>query len=348
MQPAEESEAKDAASIGLVLIGRNEGERLARCLASIPDERLPVVYVDSGSTDGSAERARSRASVVVLDASQPYNAARGRNAGFEALLAAHPRLDFVFFVDGDCEIAPGFVEAALAAFAAAPDVAVVFGRRRERHPDASPWNRCADVEWDGAPGDASACGGDAVMRVSAFRAAGGYDPTLIAGEEPDLCLRLRERGGRIVRIDREMTVHDANLLRFGQWWRRQARSGHAYADTVWRRRGATDPERVRRVRSVLFWAGVLPAAALALALPTRGGSLLLLLGWLWPWRGLYRATRRLRPPRDALLYATACLFGKLAELQGIATWAWNRGVRRRATALIEYKGPVAEPPRRAP
>jgi glycosyltransferase involved in cell wall biosynthesis len=47
--------------VGLVIIGRNEGERLRRCLASVGAGGCDVVYVDSGSTDGSSEVARSRA-----------------------------------------------------------------------------------------------------------------------------------------------------------------------------------------------------------------------------------------------------------------------------------------------
>jgi GT2 family glycosyltransferase len=325
---------------GVVVIARNEGERLLRCLDSIARHAgTPVVYVDSGSTDGSVEAARARgAHVVELDVSRPFTAARGRNAGFEALRAKRSPLAFVQFVDGDCELAPGWLETAKRFLADHPDVAVVFGRRRERHPDASPWNRCADVEWDGVPGETDACGGDAMLRMSVFEAVGGYDATLIAGEEPELCQRIRATGARVVRLAEEMTLHDAALLRFGQWWRRQARSGHAYAETTWRHRDVPDPRRARQLRSVLFWAGALPALALSLALPTRGASLLLLAAWAWPWRGLYRATRRLRSAADARLYASACLIGKFAELQGIATFAWNRGVRGRATGLIEYKG----------
>jgi hypothetical protein len=41
--------------IGIVVIGRNEGDRLTRCLQSLQMENLPVIYVDSGSTDGSQE-----------------------------------------------------------------------------------------------------------------------------------------------------------------------------------------------------------------------------------------------------------------------------------------------------
>src|SRR5262249_31102937 len=126
-----------------------------------------------------------------------------------------------------------------------------------------------------------------------------------------------------------------------QWWRRQARSGHAYAETVWRHRDAPDRARARQVVSVCVWAGLIPLVALVLAPVTRGASFLLLLAWAWPWRGLYRATRRLRSRSDALLYATACLVGKFAELGGMLEFAWNHGVRRSATTLIEYKGPGA-------
>ncbi|RIL05747.1 MAG: glycosyl transferase [Proteobacteria bacterium] len=331
-------------TLGVVVIGRNEGERLARCLASIAPAPVPVVYVDSGSSDGSPALARSRgADVVELDASLPFTAARGRNAGFDRLRRTHADLALVQFVDGDCELASGWLDAAAAHLAAHPDVGVVFGRRRERHPEASPWNRCADVEWDGLPGEAQACGGDALMRASVLVEAGGYDPALIAGEEPDLCMRIRRNGWRIVRLDREMTLHDAALLRFRQWWRRQVRSGHAYAETAWRHRASPDRTRARRVASIAFWAGLLPAAALALAIPTRGASLLLLLAEARPWLGLYRAARRRRTQRDALLYASACLLGKVAELRGVLAFAWNQGVRRRATALIEYKGMDARP-----
>ena len=39
--------------LGIVTIGRNEGERLRRCLSSVVGRGMPVVYVDSDSTDGS-------------------------------------------------------------------------------------------------------------------------------------------------------------------------------------------------------------------------------------------------------------------------------------------------------
>jgi GT2 family glycosyltransferase len=334
-----------AGKLGVVVIGRNEGERLVRCLGSISSRAAAVVYVDSGSSDGSADRARAGgAEVVELDASLPFTAARGRNAGFEALAALHPDLACVQFVDGDCEFAPGWLEAAAEFLAAHPDIGVVFGRRRERHPDASVWNRLIDIEWEGPPGDSDACGGDALMRGDVVRRAGGYDATLIAGEDPEFCLRIRRIGARIVRLDREMTLHDAALLRFEQWWKRQARAGHAYAETVWRHREEPDPQRRRRLLSILFYGGAVPGASVLLLPPTAGASLLLLLTWALPWRGVYRETRKRHTPGDAARYATACVIGKLAEFHGALTFAWNHAIRRRATALIEYKGPRREDP----
>jgi glycosyltransferase involved in cell wall biosynthesis len=178
--------------LGVVVIGRNEGERLVRCLQSLANADAAVVYVDSGSSDGSVARAlQLGAQAVELDASRPYTAARGRNAGFEVLTQEHPDLAWVQFVDGDCELVPGWLDGAIRHLAEHPDVAVVCGRRRERDPDASLWNRLTDVEWDTPPGDTDACGGDAMFRTQALREVGGYDPSLIAGEEPELCLAHR-------------------------------------------------------------------------------------------------------------------------------------------------------------
>ena len=329
--------------VGVVVIGRNEGERLERCLRSLRGRAAAIAYADSGSTDGSAERARALGAYVVeLDASSPYTAARGRNEGFELLSRHHPELELVQVVDGDCEVAPGWLEDATAFLAARPDVAVVCGRRRERHPEASPWNQLADVEWDRPAGEIDACGGDAMIRASVFRRAGGYDATLIAGEDPELCWRIRRNGGRIWRLARDMTLHDAALTRFGQWWKRQTRSGHAYAETVWRHREQADPARRRRLASFLFWGGLWPAACALLAWPTGGWSLLGLAAWARPWLGAYRDARPRFGARVAASWATACVVGKLAECQGALTFAANHGLRQRPTGLIEYKGPGRE------
>ena len=117
------------------------------------------------------------------------------------------------------------------------------------------------------------------MRVAAVREAGGYDPELIAGEEPELCLRMRRLGWTISRIDAEMTLHDAAMTRFGQWWRRMLRAGHAYAEGAARHGRGPERHWVRETRSNWLWGLGVPFFGLALAAPTGGISLLLLLSY---------------------------------------------------------------------
>ena len=188
-------------TIGLVIIGRNEGERLRRCLESAAGHAAATVYVDSGSTDGSVALMRAKgAEVVELDAASPFTAARARNAGFKRLLELEPQLDYVQFLDGDCELAAGWLQKAARFLAENPRVAAVCGRLREKHPERTVYNLLCDIEWDAAPGEARACGGIAMMRVDALAAARGYRADLVAGEEPELCARLRAAGGRIWRL----------------------------------------------------------------------------------------------------------------------------------------------------
>ncbi|WP_204244731.1 glycosyltransferase family A protein [Parasphingorhabdus marina] len=163
------------AKTGIVIIGRNEGERLVRCLESLATSRAPIVYVDSASTDGSPEAARARGALVHdLDLDRPFTAARARNEGLEKLRQLTPDPEFVLFVDGDCEVEPGWMEAATRFLDDHPEVAAVCGRRRERYPDASVYNQLCDREWNTAIGEAAACGGDALMRGEALAITGGF------------------------------------------------------------------------------------------------------------------------------------------------------------------------------
>jgi glycosyltransferase involved in cell wall biosynthesis len=335
-------EPLSAETVGVVAIGRNEGERLRRCLASAVDRAAAVVYVDSGSTDGSVELARSLgAAVVELDLDIPFTAARARNAGLTALRRLHPEASLVQFVDGDCELVEAWLDAAVAAMLDAPKLAVACGRRCERHPDRSIYNRLCDLEWDTPVGPASACGGDALMRIEALDGVDGYDETLIAGEEPELCLRLAREGWTIHRLDHDMTIHDAAMTRFGQWWTRAARNGYAYGEGRARHGRAPERYRVHEVRSIIEWALLLPALAFALAWATWGVSLLLLLGYV----ALYVRVRRHRVergdgPADATLYARYCVLGKFAEMTGVVrSWIDRRLGRRRR--IMEYKRPTA-------
>jgi len=299
-------------TVGVVAIGRNEGERLKRCLLSIRGQADRVVYVDSGSTDGSAELARDLGAVVVdLDMTIPFTAARARNEGYARLRELVPELELVQFVDGDCELDARWIETARAHLREHPKAAVVCGRRRERFPEASVYNRLCDIEWDTPVGRTAACGGDALVRTAAFDEVGGYDPAIIAGEEPDMCYRMRDRGWEIWRIDAEMTLHDAAMTRFSQWWTRNVRSGHASAEAL-QRRGLGDRGYLKRVASNVVWS--MPPA------------------WpLWPvlWWRIYR-----RRPDAA--YASFLVLGKLPHLQGQLKF-WRDRAHGETGKIIEYK-----------
>jgi glycosyltransferase involved in cell wall biosynthesis len=311
-----------------VIIGRNEGERLLRCLDSVVPVVDRAVYVDSGSTDGSLAAARAAGcDVVELDVTQPFTAARARNAGLEQLRAGG-RLDFVQFIDGDCELQPDWIAKATAFLAAHPQVAVVCGRRRERFPQATRWNRLIDIEWDSPVGKTRNCGGDSLMRAGPLIAAGGFREDFIAGEEPELCYRIRQAGWEVWRIDAEMTLHDAAMTRFSQWWKRSTRAGHTYAEGAALYGSGPERYNVARERSSLFWGAGVPLAALFGALMTPWALLILL---MWPLQVV-----RLRLKGEGWERAAFMTLGKVAEAQGAIGYRLAK-VRGRKVGLIEYK-----------
>lgn len=324
--------------VGLVVIGRNEGSRLKACLHSALGKVARIVYVDSGSTDGSIELARSLGvDVVELDLSTPFTAARARNTGFAHLLSADPQLDFVQFVDGDCEIVEGWIEHAEKELEANPNIAVVCGRRRERFPEQTIYNQLCDIEWNTPVGETQACGGDSMMRVAAFQQVGGFNPTLIAGEEPELCVRLRQKGWKIFRLDAEMTLHDAQMTRLSQWWKRAIRAGHAYAEGSWLHGGEPERHWVKETRSIWFWGLFIPLLALGMAWSTHGLSLLLLLGYPLQFiRTFLNLRRQNLSSKNAALYALSCTVDKFAQVEGALRFLRTRLLGTKST-LIEYK-----------
>lgn len=324
-----------ATGIGVVVIGRNEGQRLLRCLASLADAAEQIVYVDSGSTDGSMQQAQALGvDVLALDMAQPFTAARARNEGFNRLRQLLPGLRLVQFVDGDCEVLPGWVERAAAFLDAQPQVAVVCGRRRERHPERSVYNLLCDLEWDTPSGEARACGGDALMRAEAFSAVGGYRAGLIAGEEPELCVRLRAAGWKVWRLDAEMTLHDAAMTRFGQWWRRSQRAGYAYAEGAALHGAPPERHWLRESRRAWLWGlGIPVLIALACMVAGPWG---LLLALVYPLQAVRLARKGSRSRRENRLQAVFLVLGKFPEMLGQARYFWRRMTAGKAQ-LIEYK-----------
>ena len=323
-------------NLGIVVIGRNEGDRLYRCL-SVVKRANNIVYVDSGSTDDSVAMAKSLGVwVVELDLSVPFTAARARNEGFAMLVKINPQVELVQFVDGDCEVVPGWLEQAEKEIYSNSSLAVVCGRRRERFPDRSIYNLLCDLEWNTPVGEAKACGGDAMMRVEAFEQVNGFNPTLIAGEESELCLRLRSKGWKILRIDAEMTLHDAQITRFSQWWKRSTRSGYAYAEGAWLHGNSPERHRIKETKSIWLWGLIIPLIILGSLLPSHGWSLILLLGYPLITYKTYRYLQTRFSTKNALLYAINCIIIKFPQAQGQIQFYINKMLGRQKN-IIEYK-----------
>ena len=176
-----------------------------------------------------------------------------------------------------------------------------------------------------------------MMRVSALRQVGGFNPALLAGEEPELCLRLRRQGWKTLRVDAEMARHEMQMHHWRQWWRRSVRTGYAYAAGTWLHGRGPERFRVHECLSIWFWGLWLPLLAWGGALPTRGLSLLLLLGY--PALAL-RIVRRMRQrgcsARDGLAYSLSCVVGKFPQLLGQGRFLRAQWSGQPAS-LIEYK-----------
>jgi glycosyltransferase involved in cell wall biosynthesis len=327
--------------VAVVAIGRNEGERLEGCLASLAGLGALVVYVDSGSSDDSVAVAR-RAGVHVheLDLSKPFSAARARNEGFEQVRRISPDVHFVQFIDGDCTLASSWMPAAVATMDARANVAVVVGHLAERHPEASIYNRLCALEWSSSAGDLQnfgALGGIMLVRASVFASLNGFRTEVIAGEDSEFGVRCGLAGHAVTKIDAQMAVHDADMHTFPQWWTRAVRSGHAIGQRA-QLNGASALQDCRRDRiSVLAWGVALPAVAVLLAPFTAGVSLLAAAG-LYAFLAfrVFRARRgRGDSAADAWLYARHIAMGKLA--QGIGLVRYQISAIRGNFRIIEYK-----------
>ena len=324
--------------IAAVVIGRNEGERLAPSLRSATG--LPTVYVDSGSTDGSPEVARKLGlPVVELDAARPFSAARGRNEGLQEAMRLWPQTDFVMFLDGDCVLDANFPDAAAATLAEQPQCAIVTGHLSERHPEASIYNRLCALEWRGPAGvmeDVNGLGGIMMARVSALQEVGGFNEQAIAGEEPDLGVRLILAGYSLIKIDKLMATHDAEILTFGQWWKRSVRGGHALAHRYARHGRTRLRDGRRELLSALFWGFILPLVVVATLVPTKGLSFLLLAAYgVIAWRVYRYYLRSGASSSDAWLASRFNIYSRFAHFVGVLRYGMNR-VRGRFH-IIEYK-----------
>lgn len=320
-------------SFGAIVIGRNEGARLRRCLASLAP--ATTIYVDSGSSDGSPEWARDfGVEVIELTLDVPFTAARARNAGFCRLREIAPHLTYAQFVDGDCEIRSAWPQNAILFLDSHKEIAAVCGRRSERYPEASIYNRLCDFEWNGPTGEVRYCGGDVMMRAAALEAVGGYRADLIAGEEPELCVRLRAAGWRVWRLDTEMTLHDAAMTHFSQWWRRSTRAGYAFAQGSHLHGAAPERHWVWESRRAWLWGIALPMACVIVGIVSYPWGFAT---WLiYPLQVFRQVIRSQGPLSNRIQLALFQLLAKFPEALGQITFMRDRFLKRQAR-LIEYK-----------
>jgi GT2 family glycosyltransferase len=328
-------------ALSVVVIGRNEGNRLSRCLESVGRMRWPgsfeVIYVDSDSSDESPEQAtKSGAQVVRLDTGTP-TAARGRNAGWKRASAP-----LVLFLDGDTILDPDFPRRALEAVSADPSVAVVWGHCREIHPSASVYNRVLDLDWIYPPGITEFCGGNALVRRDVLERVGGFDESLIAGEEPELCRRIRECGHKILHIDAAMVGHDLAITSFRQYWKRGIRGGYAYADVAARFHGAGEAFWVDEARRNMRRGAaliVVPVASLVISVAAVSVVPALLAAGILAMlavRTAHRAGWKCAKWSTRLLYGIHSHFQQIPILAGQLKCYMDRCKGRRGR-LIEYK-----------
>jgi cellulose synthase/poly-beta-1,6-N-acetylglucosamine synthase-like glycosyltransferase len=190
-----------------------------------------------------------------------------------------------------------------------------------------------------------------MFRLEPFGPARGFDPSIMAGEEPQLCLRLRHAEWKILRVDSEMTLHDAAITRLGQWWRRQVRGGYGAMDVYSRFQIGGERLFARQTQSAVMWAVWWPAAVivagiigLAVEQPETGLVAAILVFLALPLqiaRLSARALARGVRPRTALAYGALTMLSKWAWFQGQMQYRRDR-MQGKKLRLIEYKQPAPQ------
>jgi GT2 family glycosyltransferase len=211
--------------VTVVVITHNRRDELTRTLdylAALP-ERPAVIVVDNGSGDGTAAHVRWHYPEVALIAARRNLGAVGRNVALRRVLTP-----YVAFCDDDTWWEPGSLARAADALDAHPDVASVTARiivepSGEDDPIVAELAGSPVPGRAGLPGPAllSIMAGASVLRVDAFRAAGGFSPRLwLGGEEELLCTDLLSAGYWLCYLPGAIVHHQASLARDARLRRR--------------------------------------------------------------------------------------------------------------------------------
>ncbi len=328
---------KDEFKIAAVVIGRNEGQRLIDCLESLIGSVEYIIYVDSGSTDNSLQNA-SKLGVICLslDMKLPFTAARARNEGANFIIKNYSDITAIQFIDGDCEIFSSWMFQAKQFLIEHDNYAVVCGRRIERFPEQSIYNKLCDIEWNTPVGSAMACGGDALIQVHAYKEVGGYRDDLIAGEEPEMCFRLRQKGWGVYRLAADITLHDASMIKFSQWWNRAKRAGYAYAASFYLHGQSAEKFKRKEVFSIFFWAGFIPFSIIFLSVINYYLLLIFLIYVMQVIKVFKKIELKNETKEIKLIYSISVVLAKFPQLIGVIKFITNKLLRKKEY-LIEYK-----------
>lgn len=327
-------------AVGIVVIGRNEGERLRASLTSVSQLGYPVVYVDSGSTDDSVQLAEAYVSAVhTLDRSSPFSAARARNEGFDVITKQFPDLKYVQFVDGDCVVASNWFDAAIKVLEDKTSLSLVLGHRTELQPDLTIYNRLAAIEWNSPVGALTNFGcliGSFLIKVEVFRIMHGFKTNVIAGEDSELGVRMSLAGYKMEKIDHHMETHDANILVFSQWWSRAVRAGHAIGQRAYINGNTPVQDCVKERKSTIVWGVVMPLIFLLSLWLYPLVSLVILALYIVLFFKVHKYSKSLGlNAKDAMIYTMSIVVGKFAN--GIGFLKFQMNTLRKQYVLIEYK-----------
>lgn len=202
-------------TVSVVIPCKNEEATLARCLTALREQRpapVRIVVVDNGSTDASPRIAAELADEVLRISGGTVAGLRNAGAAVAGDVAV------LGFVDADCEVAPGWVAAALQGL----EKADLVGARMLADPGAS-WvaRRWAAIESAGAHQGSQVWSGHLAINRGLFDRIAGFDARLGTGEDSDLGLRVRAAGGAVRQVPGMVAVHHGFPGTLGAFWRRE-------------------------------------------------------------------------------------------------------------------------------
>ncbi|MBP8129658.1 MAG: glycosyltransferase family 2 protein [Candidatus Hydrogenedentes bacterium] len=323
-----DTQPDDAPDVSFVVIGYNEAATVGACLRSVREAdldglRTEILYVDGGSTDGSADIARRAGADHCLGGERRRRAAENRNLGL-----SHASGQFVQFLDGDMQLAPGWIRAGMEALEKHPEAAAVWGRMREVN--SSIYYRALQLDWEFPEGPSLYCGGAALFRRAPLAEIGGFPEDVAYGEEPYLCWRIRnELRMQVLHLHAPMVEHDLAYRGLRDYLRRNVRCGETYAEIAARCRHTADPLWAREVRGLLAWVAAAAAAmALLITGPWYASAAILLLIPALLTRKTIQFLRRGNSFAVALLYALHTYTSKFSIAYGVLRhWFRRRAAR---------------------